>query len=75
MELCPTDVYCGEGKVRCWNGACVNNVDECRSSILSDCPSDFSYRCPDGSCRKTQYDCSTKTVCPANLPIKCYDNS
>ena len=75
MELCPTYSFCGEGNVKCWNGACVATVEECRSSILDDCPKDFNYRCPDGSCRTSLSDCSTITVCPSHLPIKCFDNS
>ena len=75
MELCPTYSFCGEGNVKCWNGACVATIEECRSSILDDCPKDFNYRCPDGSCRTSLSDCSTITVCPSHLPIKCFDNS
>jgi hypothetical protein len=75
MELCPTYSFCGEGNVKCWNGACVAQVEECRSSILDDCPKDFNYRCPDGSCRTSFLECPTITVCPSHLPIKCFDNS
>ena len=75
MELCPTHIYCGEGLIKCWNGACVTKIEDCRSSILEECPKDFKFRCPDGSCRKNSNDCSTITVCPPHLPIKCYDNS
>ena len=75
MELCPTHIYCGEGIIKCWNGACVTKIEDCRSSILEECPKDFKFRCPDGTCRKNFKDCSTISVCPPHLPIKCYDNS
>ena len=75
MELCPTHIYCGEGLIKCWNGACVTKVEDCRSSILEECPKNYKFRCPDGSCRKNSNDCSTISVCPPHLPIKCYDNS
>ena len=75
MELCPTYTYCGKDIKKCWNGACVLDINECRSTILEECPTNFPYRCPDGSCRKASYECSTISVCPAHLPIKCFDNS
>ena len=78
MELCPTHKYCGKGIKKCWNGACVadiENTNECRTPILEECSGEFTYRCPDGSCRKASYECSTISVCPAHLPIKCFDNS
>ena len=76
MELCPTHKTCGEGNIMCWNGACVSKIEECRSpSDLESCPSGMSYRCSDGTCRKTATDCPTISVCPTDLPIKCLDNS
>ena len=75
MELCPTHTYCGKDQIKCWNGACVNNINECRSPNLDSCSSTFPYRCPDGSCRKDSQDCSTLSICPSDLPIKCFDSS
>ena len=76
MELCPTHSYCGKDKVKCWNGACVSSIDECLSTNdLETCTGSLSYRCPDGSCRKSAKDCSTISTCPSHLPIKCFDNS
>ena len=75
MELCPTHTYCGKDQIKCWNGACVNDISECRSTILESCSETFPYRCPDGSCRTNYQDCSSISTCPPNLPIKCFDNS
>ena len=78
-DLCPTHVSCGkdeDGKAakKCWNGACVEEVDECPSPEVK-CTGDFSFRCPDGSCRTDLAACSTISTCPASLPVKCFDNS
>ena len=76
IELCPTHPYCGKEKIKCWNGACVSDISECLSTNdLEACPNDLSYRCPDGTCRKSSSDCSTISVCPSHLPVKCFDNS
>jgi hypothetical protein len=74
--LCPTYSYCGEGKIKCWNGACVDSITNCLSSdSLPQCSGTQPYRCPDGTCRRNVNSCSTISVCPNSLPVKCFDNS
>ena len=72
---CPTHTSCGEGIIKCWNGACVNDISECLETPLTQCSNDNSMRCPDGTCRPDFKSCSTISVCPISTPVKCFDNS
>ena len=76
--LCPTHVTCPSGKVRCWNSACVDSVNECRApddATLQQCTQDKPYRCFDGSCAETKQHCPLISTCPIERPVKCYDGS
>ena len=76
--LCPTHVTCPNGKVRCWNSACVDSVSECRApddASLQVCTQDKPYRCFDGSCAETKQHCPLISTCPIERPVKCYDGS
>lgn len=47
----------------------VNYLDymcsfKAQNSYLIDCPADFSYLCPDGSCRLNSKECPSQPVCP-----------
>jgi hypothetical protein len=76
IELCPTHSSCGKGMIKCWNGACVDSITKCFPiDSLPICPNEFSYRCPDGTCRPDKNSCSTISVCPNSFPVKCFDNS
>jgi len=75
LLLCPTQVTCNEGTIKCWNGACATKIQECPIPKFVECPTDFPYRCIDGTCRKDKDNCSTVTSCPLSKPIKCFDGS
>ena len=74
LLLCPTHTSCGENIIKCWNGACVNNISNC-PEIPNQCSKDNPFRCNDGTCRPDFKRCSTISVCPIETPVKCFDNS
>jgi hypothetical protein len=75
LSLCPTQVTCNEGMIKCWNGACAFSSKYCLNHKNVECPAEFPFRCIDGSCRISKADCSTVTSCPIYKPIKCIDGS
>ena len=74
LLLCPTHTSCGKNIIKCWNGACVNNISNCPESP-NQCTEENPFRCNDGTCRPDFKSCSTISVCPIETPVKCFDNS
>lgn len=75
ITLCPTDTTCPTNTIKCWNGGCALNQNECRNLNYSSCPSNLPFRCNDSICRTNFESCPTTSICPIDKPIKCYDKS
>jgi hypothetical protein len=76
MNLCPTQVTCNKGLIKCWNGSCVSSLNKCTQPKIINCQNPlFPFRCPDGECRQKFEDCPTVSICPISKPIKCLDGS
>jgi hypothetical protein len=76
INLCPTQVTCNKGMVKCWNGSCVSSLTNCIQPKNIQCQNPlFPFRCHDGECRQKFEDCPTASICPISKPIKCLDGS
>ena len=78
--LCPTIMTCPKGYQKCFNGLCkprgecYNITDNTGTSTI--CNDDNKVLCNfDFSCRNDISSCPTGIICPADRPVKCWDNS
>ena len=78
--LCPTDLSCPEGTIKCPTGSCASNINECfftsfpSLATLKTCPLTLPVLCPDLSCAKNASDCKSLLLCPSDKPYRCPNN-
>ena len=69
--LCPSVQSCGPNKRVCPDFSCAGTNERC---VMKSC-SDNQLLCWDGKCVDSTGQCSTRTTCPVEYPIKCVDGS
>lgn len=78
-SLCSTPMTCPIGYQKCYNGLC-KKIGECYNittqSSSSTCNDESKVLCNfDFTCRNDISSCPTGIICPADMPVKCWDNS
>jgi len=93
LENCPkaenNDNICGEGKIMCSSGRCVENkkeiiISQCTNNI--GCPLDKPYRCSNGDCVTSERKCGVTSIlegdklrsniiCDSSKPYLCADKT
>lgn len=74
-EGCKPTFPCPIGFVKCSNGMCKTDKDNCPNTEKTDCPSELPIRCEKmGECAKSFEKCIISLGCPVQSGIKCSNN-